>query len=211
MGVQSIQPNMRKGLLVLIFVLAAASGIYAGAALSPSLPWHAASGTTTVSFTATTTVTSIVTVAATTEQAIVEGDFTLPIVSANGLTGSNLALSSFRSNVIVLEFMRPSCPFSQKAAPFMEKLYEQYAKKGVVFIAIAERWDSSPTDVAEFIQKYNSSLTYVYDSTGEVFQMYGVKAVPTLFLLSKSGAVSSSYPSAPSYDIIAKAIDEQVG
>jgi hypothetical protein len=58
---------------------------------------------------------------------------------------------------------------------------------------------------------YNSSLTYVYDSTGEVFQMYGVKAVPTLFVLSKSGAVSSSYLGAPSYDLIAKAIDEQVG
>jgi cytochrome c-type biogenesis protein len=135
----------------------------------------------------------------------------LPNVGAKGLTGSNLTLSSFRGNVIVLEFMRPSCPFSQKAAPFMEKLYEQYAKKGVVFIAIAGRWDSSPTAVAEFIQMYNSSLPYVYDATGEVFQMYGVKAVPTLFVLSKSGAVSSSYLGAPSYDIIAKAIDEQVG
>jgi len=201
---------MRKGLLVLIFVLAAASGIYAGAALRPSLPWLAASGTTTVLFTATTTVTSIVTFAATTEEAI-EGDFTLPIVSAKGLTGSNLTLSSFWGNVIVLEFMRPSCPFSQKAAPFMEKLYGEYAKKGVVFIAVAEGWDSSPTAVAEFVQRYNSSLTYVYDSTGEVFQMYGVKAVPTLFVLSKSGAVSSSYLGAPSYDIIAKAIDEQIG
>jgi thiol-disulfide isomerase/thioredoxin len=210
-GVQPIQQNMRKGLLILMFILAAAFGIYVGAVLRPSLPWHAASGTTTVSFTATATVTPIVTFAATTEEAVVEGDFTLPIVGAKGLTGSNLTLSSFRGNVIVLEFMRPSCPFSQKAAPFMEKLYEQYAKKGVVFIAIAGRWDSSPAAVAEFIQRYNSSLTYVYDSTGEVFQMYAVKAVPTLFVLSKSGAVSSSYLGAPSYDIIAKAIDEQVG
>jgi thiol-disulfide isomerase/thioredoxin len=210
-GVQPIQQNMRKALLILMFILAAALGIYVGAALRPSLPWHATPGTTTVSFTATATVTSIVTFAAITEEAIVEGDFTLPVVGAKGLTGSNLTLSSFWGNVIVLEFMRPSCPFSQKAAPFMEKLYEQCAKKGVVFIAIAGRWDSSPTAVAEFIQRYNSSLTYVYDATGEVFQRYGVKAVPTLFVLSKGGAVSSSYLGAPSYDIIAKAIDEQVG
>ena len=211
MGVELIQPNMRKGLLVLMLILAAAFGIYIGAALRPSSPWPAVSVTTTVFFTATATVTSIVTFAATTEEAIAEGDFTLPIVDAKGLTGSNLTLSSLRGNVIVLEFMRPSCPFSQKAALFMEKLYEQYAKKEVVFIAIAGGWDSSPTAVAEFIQRYNSSLTYVYDSTGEVFQMYGVKAVPILFVLSKSGAVSSSYLGAPSYDIIAKAIDEQVG
>ncbi len=210
MGVQPIQPNMRKGLIVLMFVLAAAFGIYAGAALGPSLPWHAASGTTTVSFTATTTVTSIVTFAATTEAAKVEGDFTLPIVGSKGLTGGNLTLSSFRGSVVVLEFMRPSCPIWQKTSPFMEELYREYAKRGVVFIAVAGPWDS-PGAVGGFIQTYNSSLTYVYDTTGEVFQTYGVNAVPTLFVLSKGGTVSSSYLGAPSYDIIAKVIDEQIG
>lgn len=210
MGVQPIQPNMRKGLMVLMFVLAAAFGIYAGAALGPSLPWHVAPGTTTVSFTATTTVTSIVTFAATTEAAKVEGDFTLPIVGSKGLTGSNLTLSSFRGSVVVLEFMRPSCPVCQKTSPFMEKLYQEYAKRGVVFIAVAGPWDS-PGAVGEFIQTYNSSLTYVYDTTGGVFQTYGVNAVPTLFVLSKGGTVSSSYLGAPSYDIIAKVIDEQIG
>ena len=92
----------------------------------------------------------------------------------------------------------------------MEKLYAEYAKKGVVFIAIAGPWDS-PLAVWEFIQQYNSSLTYVYDSTGKVFQTYGVKAVPTLFVLSKDGGLSSPYVGAPAYDTIAKAIDEQVG
>jgi thiol-disulfide isomerase/thioredoxin len=207
--VQPIQPNMRKGLLVLMFVLAAAFGIYSGVALGPSLPWHAASGTTTVSFTATTTVTSIVTFAATTEAAKVVG-FTLPIVGSKGLTGSNLTLSSFRGSVVVLKFMKPSCPVCQKTSPFMEKLYREYANRGVVFIAVAGPWDS-PSAVGEFIQGYNSSLTYVYDTTGEVFRTYGVIAVPTLFVLSKGGTVSSSYPGAPSYDIIAKVIDEQIG
>jgi thiol-disulfide isomerase/thioredoxin len=208
-GVQPIQQNMRKALLVLMFVLAATFGIYVGAALRPSLPWHAASGTTTVSFTATATVTSIVTFAATTEEAIVEGDFTLPIVGSKGLTGGNLTLSSFRGSVVVLEFMKPSCPICQRTAPLMEKLHGEYAKKGVVFIAIAGPWDS-PGAVGGFIQRYNSSLTYVYDSTGEVFQTYGVNRVPTLFVLSKGGTVSSSYLGAPSYDIIAKVIDEQI-
>jgi thiol-disulfide isomerase/thioredoxin len=201
---------MRKGLLVLMFVLAAAFGVYAGAALGPSLPWHVAPGTTTVSFTATSTVTSVVTFAATTEAARVGGEFTLPIVGSKGLTGSNLTLSSFRGSVVVLEFMRPSCPVCQKTSPFMEKLYQEYAKRGVVFIAVAGPWDS-PSAVGGFIQTYNSSLTYVYDTTGGVFQTYGVNAYPTLFVLSKGGTVTSSYLGAPSYDIIAKVIDEQIG
>lgn len=210
MGVRLIQHKMNKGLLVLVCILAAVFGVYVGAALHPSPPWSAASVTTTVSLTTISTVTSIVTFATTTEATTVEGDFTLPIVGSEGFTGGNLTLSSFRGSVVVLEFIKPSCPFCQKTAPFMEKLYAEYAKRGVVFIAIAGPWDS-PAAVGEFIQRYNSSLTYVYDSRGQVFQKYGVKAVPTLFVLSKGGTVSSSYVGAPSYDVIAKAIDEQVG
>jgi thiol-disulfide isomerase/thioredoxin len=209
-GVRLIQQKMSKGLLVLIYILAAVFGVYVGAALHPSPPWSAASVTTTVSLTTISTVTSIVTFATTTEATTVEGDFTLPIVGSEGFTGGNLTLSSFRGSVVVLEFIKPSCPFCQKTAPFMERLYAWYARRGVVFIAIAGPWDS-PAAVGEFIRKYNSSLTYVYDSTGQVFQKYGVKAVPTLLVLSKGGTVSSSYVGAPSYDVIAKAIDEQVG
>ena len=201
---------MSKGLLVLMCILAAVFGVYVGATWHPSLPWSAASVTTTVSLTAISTVTSIVTFATTTEATTVEGDFTLPIIGSKGFSGDNLTLSSFRGSVVVIEFIKPSCPFCQKTAPFMEKLYAGYAKRGVVFIAIAGPWDS-PTAVGEFMQRYNSSLTYVYDSTGQVFQKYGVKAVPTLLVLSKSGTVSSSFVGAPSYDVIAKAIDEQVG
>jgi peroxiredoxin len=205
-----MQQKMSKRLLVLMCILAAVSGVYVGAALHPSLPWSAASVTTTVSLTTISTVTSIVTFATTTEATTVEGDFTLPIVGSKGLTGGNLTLSSFRGSVVVLQFIEASCPVCQKTVPFMEKLYGEYAKKGVVFIAIAGPWDS-PGAVGEFIQRYNSSLTYVYDSTGVVFQKYGVKAVPTLFVLSKGGTVTSSYVGAPSYDVIAKAIDEQFG
>jgi peroxiredoxin len=199
-----------RGLLVLMCILAAVFGVYVGAALHPSPPWSAASVTTTVSLTTISTVTSIVTFATTTEAATVEGDFTLPVVGSEGLTGGNLTLSSFRGSVIVLQFIEASCPVCQKTVPFMETLFAGYARKGVIFIAIAGPWDS-PTVVGEFIQKYSSSLTYVYDSTGEVFRMYGVGAVPTLFVLSKGGTVTSSYVGAPPYDIIAKAIDEQVG
>jgi peroxiredoxin len=209
-GVRLIKQKMSKGLLVLMCILAAVFGVYVGAALHPSLPWSASPVTTTVSLTTISTVTSTVTFATATEATTVEADFTLPIVGSKGLTGGNLTLSSFRGSVVVLQFIRASCPFCQKAVPFMEKLYGEYAKKGVVFITVAGPWDS-PAAVGEFIQRYNSSLTYVYDSTGEVFQKYGVNAVPTLFVVSKGATATSSYVGAPSYDVIAKAIDEQVG
>lgn len=149
------------------------------------------------------------TIAGTTNtQPIGRGDFTLPIVDRKGLTGNDLTLSAFRGKVIVLWFMEPWCPHCQRMATIMTKLYGQYAEKGVVFVAIAgPSRGASPNTVAGFIQKYNSNLTYVYDSTGEVFQKYEVTGVPTFFVLFGSGEISSSYVGETSYDTLARAID----
>jgi thiol-disulfide isomerase/thioredoxin len=121
------------------------------------------------------------------------GDFTLPIVNSNGFTGKTLTLSDFRGKVIALEFMAPWCPPCQQSASFMENLYDNYASKGVVFIAVAVGWPPCCGDknvtITQFLSIYHSSLTYVYDSGSIISTVYGISEVPTLFVLSKSGAV----------------------
>jgi hypothetical protein len=80
----------------------------------------------------------------------------------------------------------------------METLYNQYAEKGVVFIAVAVPWPPSHPEyhnvsITEFLSQYNSSLTYVVDSKGTVASVYNVRFVPTLFVLSKSGPICGNY------------------
>lgn len=127
-----------------------------------------------------------------------KGEFYLPIVDRNGPTGKYLDLSSYRCKVIVLEFMGPWCPPCQQVVPAMETLYEQYADKGVVFIAVVVPWSPSHSnytnvDLTEFLSKYNSSLTYVLDSKGVAVSMYNPAGLPSLFVISKSGAILGSY------------------
>jgi thiol-disulfide isomerase/thioredoxin len=143
------------------------------------------------------------------------GDFTLPIIDRTGSAGKSVTLSDFRGHVIVLEFMEPWCSGEPRFASTLERLYQQYADKGVVFIAVAgsasnqNRTAAIPSsDVAEFIRKYNSSLTYVFDSNNRLFDMYGVKWVPTLFILSKNGSVSMLFLGVTSHDAIAGVIDQ---
>jgi thiol-disulfide isomerase/thioredoxin len=126
------------------------------------------------------------------------GEFYLPIVDRNGLTGKYLDLSKYRCKVVVLEFMGPWCPPCQQMVPAMETLYRQYADKGVVFIAVVIPWSPSHSnytnvDITEFLSKYNSSLTYVLDSKGAAASMYNPAGLPALFVISKSGAIYGSY------------------
>lgn len=122
-------------------------------------------------------------------------DFTLPVVTASGLNGQKVSLSSFRGKVVLLEFMEPWCPHCQNMAPVLESLYQQYGAQNVVFLSVAGPWNGATADdAAKFIRDYHSSLMYVYDSSGTTFSAYGVTATPTFFIIGKNGQIATTYP-----------------
>lgn len=131
-------------------------------------------------------------------------DFNLPIVGPNGLTGQKVSLSSFRGKVVLLEFMVPQCSHCQNMAPVLEKLYQQYGSSNVVLLSVSGSWNGATAkDAASFIQNYHSSWTYVYDSSGMVFNTYGVTGTPTFFLIDKNGQIVKTYPGETSYETLA--------
>ena len=134
-------------------------------------------------------------------------DFSLPIVSGNGLTGQTATLSSFRGKIVLLEFMEPWCPHCQKMAPVLESLYTQYGKGNVVLLTVAGPWQGATAqDTARFINDYGSSWSYVYDSSGSVVSEYGVSATPTFFIIGRDGSIVARYEGEQSYDTLAAAL-----
>ncbi|MGD0424059.1 MAG: TlpA disulfide reductase family protein [Candidatus Bathyarchaeia archaeon] len=89
------------------------------------------------------------------------------------------------------------CPPCQHAVPVMEAMYKEYSGQGVVFIAEVP-WQPDLSHyqnvtITQFLNKYSSSLTCVYDSTGTFTSLYNVDQVPKVFVLSKHGTVHASY------------------
>lgn len=131
-------------------------------------------------------------------------DFTLPVVGSNGLTGEKISLSQFKGKVVFLEFMVPWCGHCQNMAPVLESLYKQYGPQNVVFISVSGAWNGATADdAAQFIRTYHSDWIYVYDSSGTVFNTYGVTATPTFFLITKNGVVANTYSGEVAFDILA--------
>ena len=120
-------------------------------------------------------------------------DFTLPVVGPNGLTGQTVTLSSFRGKVVLLEFMEPWCPHCQDMSPILAGLYTQYGKGNVVFLSVAGSWDgATANDAANFISKYGTGWIFVFDSSGTIFNEYGVNSTPTFYIINTDGTVSSN-------------------
>ena len=134
-------------------------------------------------------------------------DFTLPIVGPNGPTGQTLTLSAFRGKIVFLEFMEPWCPHCQNMAPVLANLYSQYGKGNVVFISVAGPWNgASASDAATFIRNYGTNWNYVYDSSGTIFNEYGVNSTPTFFIINPDGTVSTSFTGEQPIDTLSGAL-----
>jgi cytochrome c-type biogenesis protein len=134
-------------------------------------------------------------------------DFTLPIVGPNGLTGQMLTLSSFRGKVVLLEFMEPWCPHCQHMAPLLDGLYAKYGTGNVVFVSVSGPWNgATAADAAGFITQYGTSWNYVYDSSGTIFNNYGVSSTPTFVIVAPDGTVSNVLTGEQTSDALASAI-----
>ena len=130
-------------------------------------------------------------------------DFTLPELGPNGPTGKTISLSSFRGRVVLLEFMTPWCGHCQSMVPVFEKLYQQFGPQNVEFLTISGTFAGATVeDTAEFIRNSKSSWMYVYDSSGSVFNLYGVTGTPTFYIIGRDGEIASSHVGAVAFEIL---------
>ena len=139
-------------------------------------------------------------------------EFQLQVVGPDGLTGETAKLSSFRGNVVLLEFMESWCPYCRADAPAVESVRWDYEPRGVVFISVAGT-DSGATaeSTAAFIKEYKTQWTYVLDSDNSVFRTYNVKATPTFFVLDKNGVIVSTFKGLATTEILTSSLDAALG
>lgn len=137
-------------------------------------------------------------------------DFTLPTVSPSGLTGQSISLSSYRGQVVVLEFMEPWCPHCQSMAPILEQLHQKYSS--VAFLSVAGPWNgATANDVARFENQYGTSWVYMYDSSGTIMNTYGVNGTPTFFIINSKGSIVDSLQGAQTYAELENIILQLIG
>jgi thiol-disulfide isomerase/thioredoxin len=118
--------------------------------------------------------------------------FTLPGVDANGLTGGQVSLSSFKGRVVLLEFMEPWCTHCQADAPILQSLYKKY-NGSVVFLSVSGPFQgASVNSTSAFIRTYGTNWTFVFDASGSAFSAYNVQSTPYYFFLKPDGTVAKS-------------------
>lgn len=117
-------------------------------------------------------------------------DFTLPVLaSENGAENDEITLSALRGQVVYVDFWASWCLPCIRSLPEISTLHEQYRDQGFEVIAITI--DNPLEDATEFLEDLESPLGYrvAADADTDVMDAYGVRGMPTSFLVDRTGVI----------------------
>lgn len=107
------------------------------------------------------------------------------------LAGNRVRLSDHRGHVVLLNFWATWCPPCRAEMPSMEKLYQAYRDRGLLILAISGDRTGQST-VEAFVQEVGVTFPILLDPANEVFAQYGVRGLPTSYLLDRQGRIVSA-------------------
>ncbi len=103
------------------------------------------------------------------------------------LDGTVVKLSSLRGNMIFLNFWATWCGPCRAEMPSMQRIYDKLKDKGFVILAVNLREDNKP--VNNFMDELGLDFTVLLDRTGKVGAQYGVRSIPTTYLIDRDGSI----------------------
>jgi peroxiredoxin len=120
-------------------------------------------------------------------------DFTLPL-----LDGTNQKLSDLKGNVVFLNFWATWCPPCRQEMPSMETFYQRFKGRGLEVLAVDCQEEAR--DVSAFMRRNRLTFPAALDTSGEVSGDYGVSAIPTTYIIDRSGKIILKVVGSRSWD-----------
>jgi thiol-disulfide isomerase/thioredoxin len=113
-----------------------------------------------------------------------------PDFTASRPEGGQVRLSGLRGKAVFLNFWATWCPPCRAEIPSMEALYQRFRGKDLEFLAVDIQ--ENPQDVSAFLREYGVSFPAALDSTGRISAGYGIRGIPTTFIIDREGNIIAS-------------------
>lgn len=98
-------------------------------------------------------------------------------------------LEAYRGNVVYLDFWASWCAPCRKAMPALNQLYNELKSQGFEVVAINVGEDSS--DAMRFLDQYPVDYPVIFDSFASCPEVYGLKGMPTSYLIDQKGIIQA--------------------
>jgi DsbE subfamily thiol:disulfide oxidoreductase len=129
-------------------------------------------------------------------------DFELPSLEG----GTPIALSSFRGQVVVLNFWASWCAPCRLEAPGLRRVSGRYRDRGVRFLGVDYR-DNDAAGRA-FVDEFRLRYPSVADPSGSLADDYALIGFPTTFIIDPAGTIRYRFVGYLDEDVLVKALND---
>ena len=112
---------------------------------------------------------------------------TLPDVAVHDARGLSVRLTTFKGNIMLVDFWASWCPSCKASFPALDKLAQEYAPRGVTVLAI--NVDERRRDADAFLAEHPHSMTVLFDPKGAAPQAFDVVGMPSSFVIDRTGVI----------------------
>lgn len=110
-------------------------------------------------------------------------EFKLPTLTS----GKMVDIKKLRGKVVYVDFWASWCGPCRKSMPQFKLLYSKLASKGFEIVAI--NLDENDADAKRFLNQVPVNYTVLRDASGKTPEQFGVKVMPTGYLLDRFGLI----------------------
>ena len=107
-------------------------------------------------------------------------DFTL-----KSLKGSNLKLSEFRGDVVMINFWASWCGPCRQEMPILNDLYLKYRDMGFTLLGV--NVEENSTKAANMVRELKVVFPVLFDTENTASKLYKVEAMPSTIIVDRDG------------------------
>jgi cytochrome c biogenesis protein CcmG/thiol:disulfide interchange protein DsbE len=100
-------------------------------------------------------------------------------------------LDALRDKVVLVDFWASWCGPCRQSFPWLSAMSERYGKDGLVVVAI--NLDKDRDAAQAFLRELSPPFTVAFDPAGKSAEAFGVKVMPSSFLVSRTGRLVASH------------------
>jgi peroxiredoxin len=113
-------------------------------------------------------------------------DFTL-----KSLKGSNLKLSEFRGDVVLINFWASWCGPCREEMPILNDLYLKYRDMGFTLLGV--NVEENSTKAVNMVRELKVVFPVLFDTKNKVSKLYDVQAMPSTVIVDRDGNIRYSH------------------
>lgn len=110
-----------------------------------------------------------------------------PDVSLRTEQGAPVQLRAYKGKVVLVDFWASWCVPCKVSFPALDALYHEFEPRG--FAVLAVNLDERRKDAEGFLGAHPHTMPVLFDPEGGAPKAFGVKGMPTSFLIDRAGIV----------------------